>query len=74
VTYETATVVGCSILVLGGPIGLGLVAALIRRRDFDKLPVRMLVIGGILASGLIFWRAGPAESRPSPWHSRTATT
>ncbi|TDC29474.1 hypothetical protein E1211_25955 [Micromonospora sp. 15K316] len=65
-TYGTEMVIGCGALVLGGPIGVSLVANLIRQRGFGKRSLRLLVVGGIVASGAIFLFGGPAFHRLFP--------
>ncbi|TCB94462.1 hypothetical protein E0H26_21360 [Micromonospora zingiberis] len=61
-TYGTATLIACGALVFGGPIGLGLFANLIRRRDFGRRSLRRFVAGGIVVSGAIFFLGGPASN------------
>ncbi|MEU2665497.1 hypothetical protein ACLQ20_24645 [Micromonospora sp. DT46] len=66
-TYGTATLIGCGALVLGGPIGLSLVANLIRRqREFGRRSLRRFVASGMIVSGAIFLFGGPAFHRLFP--------
>ncbi|PYC72991.1 hypothetical protein C7C45_07790 [Micromonospora arborensis] len=65
-TSGTATLIGCGALFLGGPVGLILVANLIRQRDFGQRSLRLLVVGGIVASGAIILCAAPAFHRLFP--------
>ncbi|MFF0154041.1 hypothetical protein [Micromonospora sp. NPDC005203] len=65
-TYGTAMLIGCGALFLSGPIGLSLVVNLIRQRDFDKRSLRILVVGGIVASVAIILFGAPAFHRLFP--------
>ncbi|WFF03725.1 hypothetical protein [Micromonospora sp. WMMD964] len=65
-TYGTTELISCGALFLGGPIGLSLVANLIRQRDFGRRSLRLLVVGGIVASGAIILFGAPAFHRLFP--------
>ena len=59
-TYETASLIGSVVLVVSGPIGLILAATLIGRRSAGGPSLQLVVVGGFVASVMIFWFGGIA--------------
>ena len=57
-TYETASLIGSVVLVLCGPVGVILVATMIGRRGVRGRSLQLFVVGGVLASVLIFCFGG----------------
>ena len=57
-SYETASTIGAAVLALIGPVGVILAATLIGRRGTQGRSLQLFVVGGVLASILIYCFGG----------------